>query len=135
VEERAAAIDLERARIVSQCVGDESEDNGEEPEGGRCRCVIKTDSANALATVLDALADDYPHVEVVMARIGDVNKTDLEYAAGNGASVYCFETKDGSAVRELARHMGVRIHRYSTLQGLIDSLAGTAAGSKNSRVQ
>ena len=131
---RAAAVDLEQARVFlddeyeyfddeDDAVGDDAASSADRSFAEVRFCVVKTDSANALATVLDALTD-HPGVEVVLARVGNVNKTDLEYAAASGGSVYCFETQDEPGVRQLAAEKRVRIRRCTTLQELVDACTG-----------
>jgi len=87
--------------------------------------VVKADVQGSLESLLgslDELKNDEVAVRVVSSGLGDVNETDVNFAATAGAIVLGFNVSLGSAVKQLANREKVQIRLYKVIYELLDDI-------------
>jgi translation initiation factor IF-2 len=87
--------------------------------------VVKADvqgSLESLLSSLDELKNEEVAVRVVSSGLGDVNESDVNFAATAGAIVLGFNISLGSAVKQLANREKVQIRLYRVIYELLDDI-------------
>ncbi len=87
--------------------------------------VVKADvqgSLESLLTSLSALRNEEVAIKVVSSGIGDINESDVAFAATSGAALLGFNVSLTSKVKQLATHEKVEIQLYKVIYELLDDM-------------
>ncbi len=87
--------------------------------------VVKADVQGSLESLLDslsALGNDEVAMKVVSSGIGDINESDVAFAATSGALLLGFNVSLTTKVKQLATHEKVQIRLYKVIYELLDDM-------------
>lgn len=83
--------------------------------------VIKADSQGSLEAITNSLAKN-TNIEVLLAAVGDINKSDIFLAKTSSAIVIGFATRLTNEVKDLAKQEKVIIKTYNIIYELLEEL-------------
>lgn len=89
------------------------------------RCVVKSDvsgTVEALVACLEDIKSDKVKLEVISSGVGQISKTDVEFAATAQASIVAFNVKQENGVAGLAKHKGVEFITHNIIYELINQV-------------
>jgi len=89
------------------------------------RCVVKSDvsgTVEALVACLEDIKSDKVKLEVISSGVGQISKTDVEFAATAEASIVAFNVKQENGVAGLAKHKGVEFITHNIIYELINQV-------------
>lgn len=89
------------------------------------RCVVKSDvsgTVEALVACLEDIKSDKVKLEVISSGVGQISKTDVEFAATAQASIVAFNVKQENGVAGLAKHKGVDFITHNIIYELINQV-------------
>ncbi len=89
------------------------------------RCIVKSDvsgTVEALVACLEDIKSDKVKLEVISDGVGQISKTDVEFAATAGASIVAFNVKQENGVAGLAKHKGVEFITHNIIYELINQV-------------
>ena len=87
--------------------------------------VVKADVQGSLESLLEALEvlrNEEVAAKVVSSGVGEINESDISFAATAGALVLGFNVGMGSAVRQLANRDNVQVKLYKVIYELLDDV-------------
>jgi translation initiation factor IF-2 len=126
-EVRKIQLALPNYERLAAPVGEGNVHAGEEEKGGSPSVVyIKADSANSLASILDALDETHlsasSATQIMSYGIGVVNPADITTAAMARATIFSFNVGCEGDARAIARSKGVPIKQFNSLPAMVDAL-------------
>ena len=89
------------------------------------RCVVKSDvsgTVEALVACLEDIKSDKVKLEVISSGVGQISKTDVEFASTAQASIVAFNVKQENGVAGLAKHKGVEFITHNIIYELINQV-------------
>lgn len=87
------------------------------------RCVVKSDvsgTVEALVACLEDIKSDKVKLEVISSGVGQISKTDVDFAATANASIVAFNVKMENGVSGYAKHKGVDFITHNIIYELIN---------------
>ena len=87
------------------------------------RCVVKSDvsgTVEALVACLEDIKSDKVKLEVISSGVGQISKTDVDFAATANASIVAFNVKMENGVSGNAKHKGVDFITHNIIYELIN---------------
>lgn len=89
------------------------------------KCIVKSDvsgTVEALTECLKAIKSDKVGLEVIGGSVGQITKTDVEFAATAQASIVAFNVKEENGVAAAAKHNAVQIVSHNIIYELINQV-------------
>ncbi len=89
------------------------------------KCVVKSDvsgTVEALVACLEDIKSDKVKLEVVSSGVGQISKTDVDFAATTQASIVAFNVKQENGVSGFAKHKGVEFISHNIIYELINQV-------------
>lgn len=87
------------------------------------KCIVKSDvsgTVEALVACLQAIKSDRVALEVIADNVGQITKTDVEFASTANAAIVAFNVKEENGVAGAAKHEGVQIITHNIIYELIN---------------
>lgn len=86
---------------------------------GKFKIVLKSDVKGTLEALVDSLPDE---VQLIFQAVGDVNESDVLFAATTGAEIIGFNVRIPSGVAKLAETERVKIRPYNIIYELLEDI-------------
>ena len=89
------------------------------------KCIVKSDvsgTVEALVACLEDIKSDKVKLEVISSGIGQISKTDVDFAATAEASIVAFNVKQENGVASFAKHKGVDFITHNIIYELINQV-------------
>ena len=89
------------------------------------RCVVKSDvsgTVEALVACLEDIKSDKVKLEVISSGVGQISKTDVDFASTAEASIVAFNVKQENGVAGYAKHKGVEFITHNIIYELINQV-------------
>lgn len=89
------------------------------------KCIVKSDvsgTVEALVECLKAIKSDKVALEVIDGSVGQITKTDVQFASTADASIVAFNVKEENGVASVAKHEGVQIITHNIIYELINQV-------------
>jgi translation initiation factor IF-2 len=107
--------------IVEKRLPKDSQDLFKEEEKRKLKLIIKTDTFGSLETILSHLSDN-KNIEIILASIGEINKSDLFLAKISKAIIIGFSLSVNKKIIDLAKEEKIVIKTYSLIYKLLEEL-------------